>query len=278
MTFQKLLTYAGYLLFYLLLFLGVQVVAFAGLAIALKIAGRHESLETILQTPEGMVQFAIALGVGELAFSVFYLLVRRVKREEWRNCFTRNNSFLLLIAALLSMHGLSLVVTALGVSDGGMGQMFQGMSGNVLAIVMIALIGPLCEELIFRHGIQRTLIRHGMRPMTAIVLTALSFGIVHGNWAQGIVATAAGIILGWIYEKSRGLSLPVLLHIVNNSIGVALYYFFPEDADKVMPTTEKLMYGGGGIVLTAVGLLVLLRIGRTTPPLETTLTQDETEQ
>ena len=46
--------------------------------------------------------------------------------------------------------------------------------------------------------------------------SAAFFGLVHGNWAQGIYAALMGLILAWLYEKKNRLWEPVLFHSAAN--------------------------------------------------------------
>ena len=71
---------------------------------------------------------------------------------------------------------------------------FATLVYNPWGVLAIVLVGPVTEELVFRMGIQRHLIRHRMRPWMAILLSALIFGAVHGNPAQ----IPGAVVFGWV--------------------------------------------------------------------------------
>ena len=52
--------------------------------------------------------------------------------------------------------------------------------------------------------------------LTAILVSALLFGLVHMNLQQGIFAFLAGCFYGFIYWQSKSLLLCILLHALNN--------------------------------------------------------------
>ena len=79
---------------------------------------------------------------------------------------------------------------------------FATLVYNPWGVLAIVLVGPVTEELVFRMGIQRHLIRHRMRPWMAILLSALIFGAVHGNPAQIPGAVVFGWVLGWLRERA----------------------------------------------------------------------------
>ena len=101
---------------------------------------------------------------------------------------------------------------------------FATLVYNPWGVLAIVLVGPVTEELVFRMGIQRHLIRHRMRPWMAILLSALIFGAVHGNPAQIPGAVVFGWVLGWLYWRSGTIWIPVAAHVFNNFVGVAMIW------------------------------------------------------
>ncbi len=102
-----------------------------------------------------------------------------------------------------------------------MAEQFMAMAHNPWGIVAIALVGPVVEELVFREAILGHLLRNGVGRRTAIVLSALLFGAIHGNPIQIPFAIAVGLVFGLIYYRMRNVVLTSIVHIVNNSIAVA---------------------------------------------------------
>lgn len=102
-------------------------------------------------------------------------------------------------------------------------------------LLFVGLIIPLTEELIFR-GQAFALLRDRLPWLPAALLSALLFGIFHGNVTQGIYGFVLGIILAWLYEVSGGLLLPYLFHAAANVMstlvtasdwGAASWYTLP---------------------------------------------------
>ena len=82
--------------------------------------------------------------------------------------------------------------------------------------IFICVIGPVCEEIIFRHLLLRPLRRCG--DGVAVLLTAFIFGVYHGNFDQFPYAFAVGIFLGMIGVRSNSLIPSTILHVVNNTM------------------------------------------------------------
>ncbi|MDR0961066.1 MAG: CPBP family intramembrane metalloprotease [Mediterranea sp.] len=102
---------------------------------------------------------------------------------------------------------------------------------NPLGIFAIALAAPFIEELVFRGGVLKELLKR-YRPWTAIVMSALIFGIIHINPIQVVGGISIGLLLGWLYYKTRSILPSTMLHVVNNSLAVYEYIHYGENSDE----------------------------------------------
>ncbi|RGF13787.1 CPBP family intramembrane metalloprotease [Blautia sp. AM16-16B] len=93
----------------------------------------------------------------------------------------------------------------------------QAFSGQPvgLMILVVGIIGPICEELMFR-GIVFHRLKDWVKPQAAIVISALLFGIYHGNVVQFFYATCMGVMLAVIYDKTGTLWISIVAHIAAN--------------------------------------------------------------
>lgn len=130
-----------------------------------------------------------------------------------------------ILAAVLLAFGLSLLLDPLHLPDDGTQALFDGMKQNAWCLLLLCLIGPLCEELVFRAGILRSLRRQGLPGWLAAGISALSFAFIHGNLVQGIPAFIIGCVLGLFYLRTNSLALCLPAHIANNVFAVVLLFF-----------------------------------------------------
>ena len=92
----------------------------------------------------------------------------------------------------------------------------------VLNLIIMAMLPALLEELVFRWCVLRAL-----RPFgdgLAIVISAVLFGLMHGNIRQIPFALMVGLALGFLYVVTNCLWLPILVHFMNNALSVCLEY------------------------------------------------------
>jgi membrane protease YdiL (CAAX protease family) len=100
----------------------------------------------------------------------------------------------------------------------------EGFSGVILVIIAVAVVPALVEEFAMRG-----VIMGGLRPFGkgfAIAMSALVFGMMHGNFVQLPFAFVMGIFLGYAAIKSGSIWVAVVIHLVNNLTAVALEYIF----------------------------------------------------
>lgn len=102
--------------------------------------------------------------------------------------------------------------------------LMSGLMQSPWGILTISLLGPVAEEFVFRAGVTERLLGY-VKPSVSIFVSALIFGLVHINPPQIIGAGLLGLLLAFSYYKTRSLCLPIMLHVINNSlaVGVTLY-------------------------------------------------------
>ena len=83
-----------------------------------------------------------------------------------------------------------------------------------LMLLELVVVPAFVEELLFRGVILSNLLPFGKG--TAVLGSALLFGLMHQNAEQLLYATAAGAVLGWIFVQTRSIWPCVLMHLVNN--------------------------------------------------------------
>lgn len=99
---------------------------------------------------------------------------------------------------------------------------FSWLSGFGL-LVMGGIVVPFAEELFFR-GVLYTWFREHWSIWPSALLSALIFGVAHGDIVVGSVAFILGIVLAFVYEYSHSLWNAFMIHAVNNSARIILLY------------------------------------------------------
>jgi len=90
------------------------------------------------------------------------------------------------------------------------------VSGGPASVFVLAVIVPVVEEVLFRGLVLRGLLAQ-YRPWKAVLISAAVFTIYHLNPFQFFTAFGVGLLLGWLFWKTRSLWLCVIGHALYNA-------------------------------------------------------------
>lgn len=143
------------------------------------------------------------------------------------------------------------------------------------ALVVMALVPAVCEELAFR-GFLLSGLESGQSQRSAIVISALLFGFMHvmvSVYQQLFNATLLGLVLGLLAVRSRSILPGIVLHALNNGLAVSLGYLaerpgWMDSIGWLYRDREHLLYDWPWMVLGGLGTVVLLGliVRRPRPP------------
>ena len=121
----------------------------------------------------------------------------------------------------------------------------------VLAIFSTAIVPAICEEYLFRGAILGVLLPFGRTA--AIIGSSVLFGFMHQNPLQLFYTVFMGVILGYIYVKTKSIWACVLLHFFNNLITV-VEDFLPvfTGVEWIVMLVDFLVLTAGAICLVAL--------------------------
>lgn len=183
----------------------------------------------------------LALGMGFVAVTIGFLLGTArglgyldVRAPDRRAVAWAVGGIVLVIGTALV---LSLLYALIGV-DGAEHQLSRRAREEGVAILLVGmpltlLVTAVGEEVLYRNGIQKYLTEE-FTPVVAIVLTSLLFAVAHlpalaAVGPAGITATLSiifvlSIIIGTIYERTRNLLVPIVVHGCYNVFVFLLWY------------------------------------------------------
>lgn len=96
------------------------------------------------------------------------------------------------------------------------------------AILVIAILPAIGEEIVFRGMIQGELLRATRNIHVAIWLAAILFSAFHIQFFGFVPRMLLGALFGYLYYWSGSLSFAVLAHFVNNGVSVIAVYLYQQ--------------------------------------------------
>lgn len=92
--------------------------------------------------------------------------------------------------------------------------------GNIWQeLILMAVAAPVLEEVLFRGLIYKRLRTYCTFPV-ALLVSAMLFGVYHGNVVQGVYAFLLGAVMAFVYERFRTIAAPIVFHGAANLISV----------------------------------------------------------
>ena len=130
--------------------------------------------------------------------------------------------------------------------------LFQSIMREPWGYLVVGMLVPVAEELVFRGAVLRVLLNVFARRShwIAIAISAVVFGIIHMNLAQGFHATLIGLLLGWMYYRTRSVFPGIVLHWINNSVAYIMFNIQPQLADGQL---IDLFHGDSSMLYMAIG-------------------------
>ena len=134
----------------------------------------------------------------------------------------------------------------------------------MIALVAIALIPAICEELLFR-GFVFDSFRTKKNAVWAVAVSAVLFSVLHFAPHKILPLLVMGWALGYITAKTGSVLIPVIFHFLNNSMSLISFYTLnTEDVGQITAVIEQRSYFwyalaafGAGSILVYFGMRLL---------------------
>lgn len=130
----------------------------------------------------------------------------------------------------------------------------RGFFGFLLSLIATAVVPPLVEEFACRGIILGSLRKFG--DGFAVLISAILFGLMHGNFDQMPFAFMVGLALGFIVVKTDSLWIAVAVHAANNFISVAFEYLLAGLSQNAQNLIYSL-YLMAALILGVIGAVLL---------------------
>ena len=110
----------------------------------------------------------------------------------------------------------------------------------IIVFVTTVIAAPIFEEIIFRKLLIDRMGSFGEK--TAIIASALAFGLVHGNFSQFFYAFGVGLLFGYVYCKTKNIWYTIAMHMVINGVSGVLTAYISDkiDTDAIAAVSDKM--------------------------------------
>ena len=198
-----------------------------------------------------------------ISYPLLVLLIRRKPMEKPER---HDMSFWELVMYVVISFGIVFCANLAGL---GVIQVIQKVSGctftnptdellkdqnAMLLIVMVALIGPILEEIVFRKMLIDTIGRYNAG--VAVIMSGVVFGIIHTNISQFFYTFAFGLFLGFIYVKTGRLLYTIIMHVSVNLFFGTMSSILKRFTDTDLGVAIFGLYGMALITVAITGIVL----------------------
>jgi uncharacterized protein len=131
----------------------------------------------------------------------------------------------------------------------------------ILALIIMAFLPALCEETLFRGGLQNFLSRGTGNPWFSIMVVSVLFSLAHFSFYGFLSRFFLGIVLGAIFHYSGKLWLSIVAHFINNALAITLLYIYTQQGKPMQEAMKQDAASFWGILAApiVIGLFYLFK-------------------
>ena len=127
--------------------------------------------------------------------------------------------------------------------------------------VILAIIFPVLEELVFRWVACKLLKMAKLPNWWVIIISAVIFMLYHWSWSQVVYQLLMGIWLAWIFVKTEQIGWTVLIHFINNAFVVTYTYLAGTGNEVFDVNAGSIILAVGLAVVTTIAVIFLIKKG-----------------
>lgn len=132
-----------------------------------------------------------------------------------------------------------------------------GIWSFVLMLLCVGILPALIEEFAIR-GVVLGALRKKFSDTSAIVISSVLFGIMHGNLQQIPFATLLSLLLAYTTVYTSSLLPAIIIHAVNNSVSVILA-FSSQNMSPMVSEMTSYIYFTVSLVIGICGFIMLIK-------------------
>lgn len=205
----------------------------------------------------------LTMSIGSLAIllpPLIYCLIKKISPVQAVGIrTTRPVNFLMAALVLICsypvvtvLNFISMLFVKNAVQDSVMSLLFT--TNLPVMLLVMAVLPALSEEFLFRGILYNTYRKTA--PLAGVLLSALFFALLHGNFNQIPYALFLGIVLALMMEATGSVLIPMFMHFLMNGSNVLISY-----AMKPVFFKEQVMNGLNGFaesenLLDSLGMMV----------------------
>ncbi len=176
-----------------------------------------------------------------LPFPIFYWLMKKISSTKLEKTGIGIKTFILYLGITITLmwigNLIGLAITSLLSSTMQSDitnpvQELINSAGIWFNLIIISLLAPIFEEILFRKLLIDRTIKYGAK--VSIILSAVIFALFHGNLNQFFYALLMGGFFAYVYIKTGRIIYTMILHGIINLMGSVVSLFVANSVNNLM--------------------------------------------
>ena len=163
-------------------------------------------------------------------------------------CFALGAAFNLIISYVLEFLWALLPVSLTDSATEATAMLDTDTYHWLFLLVSVGIVAPISEEIIFRHGMCRTLAKGNV--LMGILLSSIVFGMAHGNLIQGVYTCMMGIVCAIVILNTDNIWYPAFIHMGLNCSSV-----FASAVPEALSNITLIIIGFTGVLIVVTMLI-----------------------
>ncbi|MGT2666393.1 CPBP family intramembrane glutamic endopeptidase [Streptococcus rifensis] len=168
-----------------------------------------------------------------LVIAGFILYAKKMGYWTPKSHWLKGKNAIIIIVGYVLILGVNIAISLLGnVETTANQEVVESLLGQVplpLYFIMLVVAAPICEEIIFRGIVFKSLVPKSV-PL-AFIISIVTFALVHGPTDLGsfLIYAGMGAIISLSYYLTQSLEVSIGVHMLNNFIaflGIVLMSYF----------------------------------------------------
>ena len=128
----------------------------------------------------------------------------------------------------------------------------------MIALIIMAFLPALCEETLFRGGLQNFLTRGTNNPWMSIIVVSILFSLAHFSFYGFLSRFFLGVVLGALFHYSGKLWLSILAHFINNALAITVLYVSTQQGKPLQDAMKQDAASFWGILAVPVVIVLFI--------------------
>ena len=213
-------------------------------------------ITNFLNSPTGCLLASLFQFFAFIGVFIYYLKKTNLKKVCFANKLNLLQTLIFIALDLITMFALNhfisyfcLTLNLFNKPTATFSYELNDAKAYIISLISLAVLPAIGEELLFRGIIFNGLKQKG--TLFAVIVSSLFFSLFHFNLSQLFYPFFFVLLLGFVYSKTKNITVTILIHFINNAVNLSIQYFSKSNLFK--PSIINL-------ILMIIGAIVFIAI------------------